>query len=122
MPFAIRVSLLDRLWAAIVKARDKYRCRRCGRHGEGRGIQAAHIFSRRRRGTRWDTDNGLTLCTGCHTWGHGNPLEFHAWVEELLGSVFYERLRLRSQTITKVDEKLVAQLLKMQAEAMGLRW
>ena len=28
---------------------------------------------------RWDFLNALTLCAGCHKWGHENPLAFTNW-------------------------------------------
>lgn len=86
----------DKLWAACIKGRDK-RCMRCG---VDRGLQAAHIFSRSQKSTRWDMRNGITLCYGCHIfWAHKNPVEFVEYIKTRLGSE-YEPLRLKAKEIS----------------------
>jgi len=110
----IAVRKADRLWSEIIKARDGYRCRRCGRSHRGRGLQAAHIFTRARRSTRWELLNGVCLCTGCHMWAHRHPLEFHEWVKGVIGEEAYERLRLLSNLSRRVDIGMtVAMLTKL---------
>lgn len=57
--------------------RDGHKCVRCGKD---KGIQWAHVISRRHLSTRWDLDNCLTLCAGCHKfWWHDNPREAVEW-------------------------------------------
>lgn len=96
---AVKTTAADRRWAKEVKARDRYICQRCGKaYPEGhRGIQAAHIFTRSRKATRLDPDNGLALCTGCHWWGHRNPHEFTEFVKDYMGEEKYEDLQKRSK-------------------------
>ena len=52
------------LHSMVVRARDGYTCRLCGR--SDRQIQCAHIFSRRYAATRTDEENAVALCAGCH--------------------------------------------------------
>ena len=58
-----------RRWARQVKARDGYRCQRCGYQGSATAqphdIEANHIVNSRSGGT--DTlSNGEALCLPCH--------------------------------------------------------
>jgi hypothetical protein len=91
-------------WSRDVRERDGHRCRRCGRDGH---VEAAHIFPRRVRATRWDLNNGLTLCAGprgeetCHEWGHAHPREFLLWAAEQLGAERFGALRDRALTVAK---------------------
>lgn len=48
----------DTLWAQAVKKRDNYKCVRCGKPA----VHAHHIFSRRHKRTRWEIQNGISLC------------------------------------------------------------
>jgi hypothetical protein len=88
-------------WAKAVKQRDNYTCQVSGkkyRPGD-RGIQAAHIFSRRYKTTRHDPDNGVTLDTRRHLWAHHFPLEFHEWVKTWMGVERYEALKKKAMAI-----------------------
>lgn len=61
-------------------ARDRI-CQRCGKGATQGQLQCAHIYSRRYKSIRWDMDNALTLCAGCHFYVHQNPVEFAFWFE-----------------------------------------
>ena len=88
-------------FAKLIKDRDKWTCQRCGKVyvPKSRGLHAAHIFSRRFKATRHDPENALALDFGCHMWGHQNPLAFHEWVEEYLGSERYEALKAKAKKL-----------------------
>jgi 5-methylcytosine-specific restriction endonuclease McrA len=58
---------LDKLWAQAIKQRDGYKCQKCG----GVGTDPHHIFSRINKATRWNPQNGITLCRECHTGSNG---------------------------------------------------
>ena len=92
---------LDKKWSA--KVREKGRCECCGKTGT---LHAHHIFTRSKLSTRWDLDNGICLCPGCHTFSatlsaHKAPLEFHRWLESYKGKDFLDRLQEKSNS-TKV--------------------
>jgi hypothetical protein len=85
---------LDTLWSRAIRDRDGY-CQKCGALGVG---QAAHIFSRRNLTTRWDKENGVTLCYACHIhWAHRRPVEFALWVMEKLGREKFKALEKRTR-------------------------
>ena len=88
------VKAKDEAWAQAVKQRDLNVCYRCGRRDD---LQAAHIFTRSKRSTRWDLENGVCLCGGCHIfWAHRNPLEFYDWVKSWMGKERFEALQQRA--------------------------
>lgn len=98
----MKLSKADRIWAVTVKERDKWSCLRCEKGyvpHQARGLQAHHVFTRSRKSTRLELENGVTLCTGCHRWAHSNPLEFHAWIKLQLGSGAYDALQQRSRKL-----------------------
>lgn len=89
------VKELDRLAREVVMKRDGGKCRRCGSE---RRLQWCHIYSRRYPSLRWDPDNALCLCAGCHLWQHHNPLDSSAWVEQAIGPATAARLRTIMKT------------------------
>ena len=55
---------------------------------------------------RWDLDNGVCLCAGCHTFSsewsaHQTPCLFHEWIIEIRGNEWYKSLKFRHQKIVK---------------------
>lgn len=103
----------DKLFSLIVRARGH--CQRCGRHPGEVTLQCAHILSRKYTATRWDEKNALSLCVGCHHWGHSNPLEWMLWLEEKFGLAYIKGLQEKARAypgrVKRVDyEHLVAEL------------
>jgi len=105
----VRIDPRDAAWSLAVRTRDNFTCQKCGTyHGPTTdgvvrsktrgGLDAAHIFSRRFRATRWDIDNGISLCVGCHRgWAHTHPAEFLSWVKTRIGGGKFEALRMKAR-------------------------
>ena len=78
---ASEIKKLDKLWREAIKSRDKS-CQICGSVAY---LNAHHVIGRRNRNLRWDLDNGILLCSGCHTFktqsAHQDPLWFMEWFE-----------------------------------------
>ncbi|TXG88253.1 HNH endonuclease [Rhodococcus rhodnii] len=59
-----------RRWARQVKARDRWRCRRCGFQGSATAkpadVEADHVIPIAEGGAEFDLANGQTLCRRCH--------------------------------------------------------
>lgn len=89
---------LDRECSRVVRARGF--CARCNMIDYEK-FQCAHIYSRSYRSVRWDLDNLLCLCSGCHLETHRKPLEFADFVKTYLGDVLYISLKLRATSIKK---------------------
>ena len=99
----IKIYPLDRSFSKYIKLRDKY-CQRCGGTG---GLQTSHFWGRAKKVTRWDEENAVLLCFGCHQYFHSRPLEHSRWFEEHLGQPAFDLLEARAHIPTKVDEKLI---------------
>ena len=69
-------SELDAIARKEVFERDGHRCVRCG---SDKTKQWCHIIGRRHLCTRWEADNALTLCAGCHRWWHEYPSLSGPW-------------------------------------------
>lgn len=104
-------QLID-LWSKVVKLYDKNKCAYCGKTSY---LNSHHIFSRINYSTRYDLNNGITLCAGCHTMSskfsaHKTPVEFVEWIKEKRGEEWYHELRVRakeSKKYTKEDLVLI---------------
>ena len=105
---------LDDAWSKAVKIRDNFECQYCRRQTT---LNSHHIFSRRNRSTRWDLNNGITLCVSHHTFSskfsaHGNGIAFARWLEAKMGKKWLNLLELKAnQTVkhNKADKELILQ-------------
>lgn len=80
---------LDKEWSAYVRTRDKT-CRKCFGNSS---VSAHHAFGRRHLATRWDVQNGVSLCYPCHIhWAHHDPCGFSDWFFNFVGADQYNRL------------------------------
>lgn len=69
----------DRLFSEYIRNRDR-KCCKCG--SSTKQLQCAHIIGRRNLRLRYDPQNALTLCAGCHFWWHENPFDSTEWYKE----------------------------------------
>jgi 5-methylcytosine-specific restriction endonuclease McrA len=95
---------LDAAARQEVFERDGHVCVRC--RDTKRGIQWAHIFSRRHKNLRWEPDNALTLCAGCHIFWHQYPLLAVDWFKttwperyEHILTIFNSGMRIRVEDL-----------------------
>jgi len=93
---------LDDLWHKAVLKRDNYGCKICGSRDR---LQTHHIFSRIRRSTRWDMENGITLCAGHHYLAHRDPEKFRRFVIQKIGEEKYEELYQKSLYVVRITLK-----------------
>jgi 5-methylcytosine-specific restriction endonuclease McrA len=93
---------LDAQARTDVFARDNYICVRCRK--SGRGVQWCHIFSRRHPCLRWEMDNALTMCGGCHQWWHQYPLLSVDWFRKTWPDR-YEQIMAVYQVNPKISVK-----------------
>lgn len=78
-----------REWRKAVHRKCNYTCKKCGQFkGE---LQAHHIKAYRYKATRYDVDNGVTLCKSCHKTFHSkygtikfSPLDFKEFLKEYI--------------------------------------
>ena len=102
---------LDKIWSEKVCLIGRCEC--CGKTGL---LHAHHLFSRSRKSTRWDINNGCCLCPGCHVFSsilsaHKAPLEFSRWLmtykhPDFLSRVEQKSLETKKWTIEDLEKEL----------------
>jgi hypothetical protein len=104
------ITELDRLWGLKVRARDNHICQYCGQPGNN----PHHIVSRSSKNTRWDLENGITLCGGHHKFvAHQRPERFREFLIQRMGQAKYDALQLRGNMAARgLDLKLIGLSLK----------
>ena len=73
---------LDALARVVVKERDDWTCQKCLKNVDGRDCHAHHIKTRKYNNLRWDMNNLITLCSGCHTVCFHESPEGDVWFAE----------------------------------------
>lgn len=95
---------LDTAWSLLVKLRANNRCEYCGTSNQ---LNSHHIHSRRNLSTRWDIENGISLCVMHHTVSlrfsaHSTPLIFKNWLLKYKGVHFVEELNKKANSTLKL--------------------
>jgi 5-methylcytosine-specific restriction endonuclease McrA len=98
----------DKIFSQIIRMSGE--CLNCRKTTN---LQCAHIVSRRFAATRTDLQNAYCLCAGCHQYFTAWPREFSKFITKNTGSDAYERLKLKAETVTKVDWS--EELIRLQA-------
>jgi len=80
---------LIRLFSLCVRARDKT-CRYCGSDYR---LQAHHVIQRTYKLGRYNPDNGITLCSGCHFHEKTNHEKFRDMIIEILGQKKFDTMK-----------------------------
>ena len=88
----------DDLWSKVVRKVGS--CEVCGKR---ENLNAHHIFTRHNKSTRWDLDNGICLCSGCHVFSdkfsaHKTPTDFTYWLEKQYSREYLEILGRKANT------------------------
>lgn len=102
----------DALFSKIIRLPGV--CLRCGSTAN---LQCAHIISRRYSATRCDTRNAWCLCAGCHRRLTDWPREHSQFITQTIGSEVYDELKLKAETVTKVDWAAEYERLKAVASS-----
>ena len=99
----IKRTKLDDLMSRYIRHRDGWQCQRCGNSFStgARGLHCHHFYTRRKLTVRWDPENCISVCHGCHSWFHGNPIESVHFMKKRLGDDKLEALRIRANTVGK---------------------
>jgi hypothetical protein len=115
---------LDTCWSKLVKLRAGMKCEvpRC-KHKPT--LNSHHIFTRSRKSTRWDAQNGICLCVGHHTMSstfsaHKTGYEFSKWLDEYKGKKFMDRLTLKANAVLKLhkfEKELLLKELQKEIES-----
>jgi hypothetical protein len=108
---------LDAAWSELVKLRANYQCEVCGKT---KNLNSHHIWSRIRKSVRWDVQNGVCLCVGCHVGpksAHKDPMWFADWIRRKRGEDWYNMMTLRANSTgkrMKFEKELLLKELKKE--------
>lgn len=80
----LKLTKEDMAWANAVKSRDEWKCVICGARER---LNAHHIIVRENHATKFDIQNGLSLCPKHHFFcrqisAHNNPIGMFMWLEK----------------------------------------
>lgn len=94
----IKRDKYDAIISDAVRLRDGWKCQRCSRvfpEGSRQGLQCSHYFGRAAKSTRYELDNCIALCHGCHgIWGSKDREDYRQHMIDWLGEDrFYEITR-----------------------------
>lgn len=110
---AMQLRKTDRLFRQYILLRDGYTCQRCGSTYDAvgdslRGLHVSHYWGRGRENTRFDPDNCILLCWGCHRlWGHGDGRnDYMKFMVKKLGQHRFDELEARAYMAKKRDDEL----------------
>ena len=113
---------LDFAWAKLVKLRAGMKCEYCGT--TTKQLHSHHIYTRSKKSTRWDVQNGICLCAGHHVLSsafsaHKTPIEFTEWYYNYKGVDYVDRLRLKANSTSKLFKFEKELLLKNLTEQIN---
>jgi len=100
---------LDKLFSE--KVRSKGACEHCGKTEH---LQCAHIYSRKHKWLRWDLENALCLCAGCHLyWWHYEPAEAMQWAMKIRNFDYLNKLRQINKPMKEFNMQEIFEKLKV---------
>ena len=96
-------TALDIAWS--LKVRYSGFCTVCGPHIKHDVLHAHHIYGRAHKGTRWDIDNGVSLCYRHHIhWAHRDPRAFNDWLDQNIPAYRLQRIQIKAMGVCKWHE------------------
>lgn len=106
-----KIAILDPdVWFSLcVRERADWTCQACGKQytpwftakgiPANPGLHCSHYVGRGNYAVRFDPDNAVAHCYGCHVKFEGNPHNFMVWTLERLGQTLYDILIEKSNDL-----------------------
>jgi len=108
----MKLDKADTTFSKYIRLRDDYTCQRCHRKSES--VACSHFFGRTGESTRYDPDNCVTLCYGCHQYfDETNREAYRDFKLKQLGEKGFNALKLRANLYKKKDRKMSLLIAKM---------
>lgn len=105
----MKLDKADQMFSKYIRNRDNWTCQRCGSKfaPNAPGLHCSHFHGRVRESVRFDPDNAISLCYGCHRYfDETNRQAYCEFKQKQLGEKRYKALRIRADTLCKKDRKL----------------
>lgn len=109
--YQIKRDKADEVFSWYIRLRDM-ECKRCHSPVElnNKGLpithQCSHFMGRGKEATRFNENNGDTLCGGCHQFFTANPALHYQWQVEQKGQELVDKLVLWSNQYKKKDRTM----------------
>lgn len=113
----ISLTPLDKLFSKYIRLRDKT-CQRCG---SSHGLQCCHFHSRRYKILRWNPDNAVCLCFGCHAYLDSHPYEKIEFFKKRLGEEKLDYLQAQLRVRDKPDINLITLYIQKLLKELGVK-
>ena len=94
----VKIRTSDQLFSRCIRERASWTCERCGsQHAENSmGLHCSHFHGRGKWATRFDPDNCLSLCYGCHSYLGAHPVQHEQFYIEKNGQELFEIVNERA--------------------------
>lgn len=111
----MQIDKADQLFSKWIRTRDKWTCQRCKTKYQenSQGLHCSHFYGRRNESTRFEPDNCIALCYGCHKYfDETNREAYREFKLNQLGQKRFDTLKVQVNTYKKKDRKLEAIIWK----------
>lgn len=99
----MKITPADTWFSLCIRERADWTCESCGKRytpeyslitglPKNQALHCSHYFGRGNWATRFEPNNAFAHCYGCHAKFEGSPHAFREWVQEKLGTKFYDDL------------------------------
>ena len=100
----------DKVFSDFIRHRDRWTCQRCRKvknpmsPSSRKGLHCSHFYGRSTYATRFDSDNCVALCYGCHRYLGSHPAEHLEFITNHLGAErFRELTKRRNMKVKRRD-------------------
>lgn len=96
----MKLHRADILFSQFIRERDFWTCQRCNKYYEPptQALHCSHFISRGNYATRFDPENCIALCHGCHRyWDTKNKAEYEQFKKDQLGDKFDLLIQRKNQ-------------------------
>ena len=116
----ISIKPLDKKFSFYIRSKANWTCEVCGKKYKPptKGLHCSHFWGRRNKSVRFDPDNVIAACFGCHRKFTENPEIHREFFMERLGEANYNILMLRANKFKKPDYFLINMWLTQELKKM----
>lgn len=120
----MKLRRTDILFSQFIRSRDNWTCQRCHKYYEPptQALHCSHYWGRAREATRFEPDNCISLCFGCHLlWGHGDLRdEYKTFMFIRLGEKRFKMLMVQAHQYKKKDDKMNLIIIKELLKSLSI--
>jgi len=113
-----RIKALDKMFSQYIRWRAGHKCEYCGKSPQR--LDCHHgVTHRRYLNTRFEHDNAICVCVGCHWFLHDFPRINMEFFTKRIGSDRIEQLEILARSGQKADLDVAEQDLKKKLEGIN---